>query len=167
MCSAASVRSTVAAVRTVVAALLLAACGERNTGNGAEQEQQLPPESTLCELTIGYISGGEAIEGNEVLGTYRDDVVAVLGEPTKRTSDTSWEYDWCIGDSCQKTATAVLTFEKIDRCYDDTGKPVTPPYWLRGVDVTGFTRPSCWVVGSEKANACPECLNTASVGACK
>jgi hypothetical protein len=126
----------------------------------------LPSQADLCKLNVGYdASGGDPLAG-EVLGTNADDVRAVLGEPTHRLSDTAWTYEWCIGD-CSRKASFTLTFAKLDRCYVDTGKAVTPPYWMSDVKVDGMAMPACWMVGAEMAGRCPECLDAKTVGACE
>jgi hypothetical protein len=136
-----------------------------DSATSSPQEEQLPAESQLCKLTVGYDLSAGSIIDTPVIGTHSDDVRAVLGEPAKR-SDTEFTYEWCVGDGCVKKVSAVFTFEKLDRCYRDTGKPIAPPYWLSDAKAVGFTFPKCWVVGSEMRDNCPEYLDAANVTNC-
>lgn len=148
-------------MRWLPVAALIAACGGSVNGVASNSEALLPSDDKLCDVWLGYEIGAVT-----VLGTHSDDVRAVLGEPAKRT-DTEFTYDWCVGADCAKRVSAVLTFTQNNRCYADSGKTVTPPYWLHDVKVEGMTLPKCWIVGSEMPQNCTECLNPETTVACK
>ena len=143
-------------IRQVTLAAMLTACGSDASG---DEPGPLPSTETLCKLTIGYDS--DSLVGS-VLGTNADDVRGILGAPAE-ASDTRLKYVW----QGARTVSATFTFERKDLCYRDSGKPITPPYWLSAVTVEGFDRPKCWVMGSEVAGSCPECLDETDVRECK
>lgn len=145
---------------SAAALLAVGACSSDN-GVAGQSQALLPGNDKLCDVWLGYEIGATT-----VLGTHSDDVRAVLGEPAKKT-ETEFTYDWCVGDGCEKRASAVLKFTQADRCYRDSGKPITPPMWLHDVTVDGFTRPKCWTVGSEQPQLCTECLAPDDAVACK
>lgn len=140
--------------------LLLAACSSNN-GVAGQTQALLPGDDKLCDVWMGYEIGKTV-----VLGTHIDDVRAVLGEPSENTG-TEFTYTWCVGADCAKHASAVLTFTEADRCYASSGKPITPPMWLHDITIDGFTRPQCWVVGSEMPQLCTECLPPDEAVVCK
>ena len=152
-----------AAVFTSIFAI--SACASDSGGASEAQSRQLPIESSLCKVAIGYDIPSPNGPTKIILGTHADDVRAVLGEPDER-SDTQFSYDWCVGEACAKHATATIELSKFDRCYRDGGKPITPPYWVTGIRVDGFERPSCWVVAADKRGGCPECLSDRDIVEC-
>jgi hypothetical protein len=153
-------RSTAALV-----GLIVSACSSDSGTAASAQAKQLPAAAELCKLAIGYTINVPGRAPNVVLGTHSDDVRAILGEPETRT-DTRFTYDWCVGETCVKHATAVFTLTEADRCYHSSGKPITPPYWVSDVMVAGFESPACWRVGNDMAGHCPECLPDGEVVDC-
>lgn len=150
-----------------VAFVAVAACSGGSSGTNVETDvAQMPTESTLCKVWMGYDATVGTPISTPVYGTNSDDVRAVLGEPAKRT-DTEFTYNWCVGSSCAKHVTATLTFAKADRCYVDTGKPIMPPYWLSDIRVDGADMPKCWHEGSEDPKLCTECIPQGEIGDCK
>lgn len=146
-------------IRQLALVAMLTACGSDDGGN---EPGPLPSTDTLCKLTIGYENDRPDPLSPGVLGTNADDVRGVLGAPTE-ASDTRLKYVW----QGARTTSATFSLKRKDLCYRESGKPITPPYWLSGVTVEGFDRPKCWVMGSEVAGNCPECLDEQDVGMCK
>lgn len=144
--------------RWCVVAVLLAACAGDDS---PDSDRPLPPESTLCQVWIGY----ENSDGSSVAGTNGTDLRGVLGEPNSRSA-TAWTYSWCADSGCTRHAEATFTLQSLSLCGKVSRKPVAGP-WVADVAVTGVSLPSCWVMGSETPDECEGCVQPDEVVRCE
>lgn len=137
--------------------MLLAACAGDDS---ADADRPLPPESTLCQVWIGY----DNTDGSSVAGTNADDLRGALGSPSSESAGR-WTYSWCADSDCTRNAEAAFTLQSLSLCGTVNFKPVGGS-WVTDVAVTGMTLPKCWVMGSETPEACVGCVQPDEVRRC-